>query len=1134
MRRLRAFWSLFVSLLLSGFFSSARGNVLVVDHLIGPYITIQQAIEGAANGDTIEVHADYYYESLIFPPHVSLTLRSTDGRASTILDGGETHRMIESDSLDLTIEGFTFRNGATSASDGGGAIKFAHGRLTIRDCDFRNNVNHGNVMWREFGGAIYAYGWNYHIALENCLFKGNRTLSERDDCGGAIGLTSYLPHQPDPHAEVPEKAPSEIVSDVTVDRCTFIANAASGSGAAVYASEGVGCRIDSSLFVDLAGSETDFVVSEESSTGSCNIEWPYPSPLHQGTWNRTVSNKHQVQTVDPRICPSALETIHESSPAADLPGCGAIGTFPVGCSGPVVLAARPMILSPSAPQLLEVYGYDLDDAGSISLIGPSGQTVAGTDFTVNGTDLSARFDLRDQEAGAWTILVSTPQGEAAMDSLIISPIAVQGLLKGWLPTASVIEGTLFGEGLVPGMTFALRRHESVELYPVEVLQMIGTDSLRIRSDLSAAEDGIYDLDVLLPGGSAYTVEAIAYVGTPTPVLVPEDYATIGEALAHAPPCAEVRVGPGTYAESVTIDVPVRIVGVAGASVTTIRPPSGSRGIHVLPTAGPLTEIRNLTIAHGSAPRAHGGGIFCESPARIEGCMITSCSADGMGGRGGGIFASRGCRIIGNDFYMNSANWDDVPCEDGDPWVIDPGQGGVGGGLYCSSCLVEGNTIRYNNGFSCGGFVTDGIFRGNHVLEQFVDCFGRPNAGAARGEISGNHFDNDCGSVSPYLLVEGPSTFAFNVINDVGGDLCNEPISFYFRGSIDFFRNSLAGAAVVACMSTDDNDEPPPGHFRMRDSIFYRPAHYYWCDCLTLVSGMNWDAPCEANNTESPRTEIPADSIDIACNILDPNSVWYFGSSCAECGFEADPVFCEVPHWMQGDMGLWYSEGSFDLHIALSSPALPQNRTTPGCVDTIGALGVGCTIVPVLLGEHSVAWIDESVRLHWELPADVSVNGFEVERAAGEEIKVITPTPLDPCHSCDFVDRQLPYGHGIVTYRLILLLADGTRQKVDLGQWDSDATLPRRPEMRPPAPNPIRGGACEIAVGLPASDRVRMEAFDASGRRVAVLCDRTLPAGWSRIRWNGSGQDGRPLPAGFYAIRLNARGATSTRKVMVIR
>ncbi len=214
-------------------------------------------------------------------------------------------------------------------------------------------------------------------------------------------------------------------------------------------------------------------------------------------------------------------------------------------------------------------------------------------------------------------------------------------------------------------------------------------------------------------------------------------------------------------------------------------------------------------------------------------------------------------------------------------------------------------------------------------------------GSTRGEITSNYFDNECGAGEPYMLIEGPAVVAYNIGNDIVWDMCSYPAIIYLRGSIDFIRNTLWSVSVEACLTTDDDGEAPPGHFRMRDNILSTNG-------VQLVAGTGSEE-CRFNNTESPRTPIPVDSIDVACNLLDSCNFSYLGNPCAACGFQGQPMFCELPQLVwNDDPGYWYPVGDFDLHINVASEALPQNRTVPACLDTLGALGVACGDTPVLI------------------------------------------------------------------------------------------------------------------------------------------------------------------------------------------
>lgn len=83
-------------------------------------------------------------------------------------------------------------------------------------------------------------------------------------------------------------------------------------------------------------------------------------------------------------------------------------------------------------------------------------------------------------------------------------------------------------------------------------------------------------------------------------------------------------------------------------------------------------------------------------------------------------------------------------------------------------------------------------------------------------------------------------------------------------------------------------------------------------------------------------------------------------------------------------------------------------------------------------------------------------------------------------------------------------------------------------LEPNVPNPFREETT-IPYRLPAEGPVTLAAYDALGRRVAVLVDAVQPAGAHRTAFDAAG-----LPGGVYLVRLDAAGLSATRRVLVVR
>lgn len=97
-----------------------------------------------------------------------------------------------------------------------------------------------------------------------------------------------------------------------------------------------------------------------------------------------------------------------------------------------------------------------------------------------------------------------------------------------------------------------------------------------------------------------------------------------------------------------------------------------------------------------------------------------------------------------------------------------------------------------------------------------------------------------------------------------------------------------------------------------------------------------------------------------------------------------------------------------------------------------------------------------------------------------------------------------------------------------------AVAPSGPRMLESArPNPFTPST-EISYTLPEAGRVRLAAYDAAGRQVAVLADGAQAAGRHTARWNGHDAAGNALPAGVYLVRLEAGGWMTSRKLVIAR
>jgi hypothetical protein len=83
------------------------------------------------------------------------------------------------------------------------------------------------------------------------------------------------------------------------------------------------------------------------------------------------------------------------------------------------------------------------------------------------------------------------------------------------------------------------------------------------------------------------------------------------------------------------------------------------------------------------------------------------------------------------------------------------------------------------------------------------------------------------------------------------------------------------------------------------------------------------------------------------------------------------------------------------------------------------------------------------------------------------------------------------------------------------------------------PNPFNP-TTRLHFNAPRAGNARLEIFDPSGRRVAVLLDGPVAAGSHTLDWRAEDDQGRGLPSGLYLSRLTLNGEACQSKMMLLR
>ncbi len=155
------------------------------------YATIQDAIDVAVTGDTVEICPGTHTEQLSVPPGLQVTLASWSGDAlDTELDGAGTGTILYTRPMsEVTLADLTFLNGWAPVN--GGAVYAMSQRLEVQRCRFIDNSagqNGGAISVNSTVGGIPG-PWDVIIELEDSTFEGNFAGYG----GGAINAAANTP-----------------------------------------------------------------------------------------------------------------------------------------------------------------------------------------------------------------------------------------------------------------------------------------------------------------------------------------------------------------------------------------------------------------------------------------------------------------------------------------------------------------------------------------------------------------------------------------------------------------------------------------------------------------------------------------------------------------------------------------------------------------------------------------------------------------------------------------------------------------------------------------------------------------------------------------------------------------------------
>ncbi|MFZ4522185.1 MAG: carboxypeptidase regulatory-like domain-containing protein [Bacteroidales bacterium] len=183
MKKIQLLLSLFLIL-----FVPFKGFLTTI-HVPATFTTIQAAIDGSVNGDTVLVDPGTYFEHINLNGH-NIVLCSwfvTTGNAAyiagTIIDGSNTDRVVtvnQGEDTTCMIAGFTIQHGSAPLENnqtfGGGGIFILDSSPRVLYCTIQNNYAVG------YGGGLCLTGYFSVAKVTNCTIQNNTA----DSFGGGV------------------------------------------------------------------------------------------------------------------------------------------------------------------------------------------------------------------------------------------------------------------------------------------------------------------------------------------------------------------------------------------------------------------------------------------------------------------------------------------------------------------------------------------------------------------------------------------------------------------------------------------------------------------------------------------------------------------------------------------------------------------------------------------------------------------------------------------------------------------------------------------------------------------------------------------------------------------------------------
>lgn len=648
-----------------------------------------------------------------------------------------------------------------------------------------------------------------------------------------------------------------------------------------------------------------------------------------------------------------------------------------------------------------------------------------------------------------------------------------------------------------------------------------------------------------------------------------DHLTITSAVASASPTDTIEVGPGTYAESIDLYVPLTFMSTNGASSTVMDGLNNTHHLWFFNAAGSevigFKFINGFNSSGGGSIRAQGG-----AQLRVRDCAFENNRSNF---HAGAVFVrdfpSRvevdNCVFVGNTAVNN---------------------GGAATTILNGQLLFTNCTLVQNSTGGRGGAIAT---NDNSVLEV-VGCVFRANtsgfqAGALYiedtfGQITGSTFHAHTSPGDGTVRVYSSSGTAVNR-NIFSGETAG--YGLYYAGAVgahscNVFWNNADGAIGNAGLGTDDTvADPlfcnaPAGDLTISTTSPAAPAHSLCGQLIgalptacTIGSPPATEEPVilsilDVGNDEGRQVRVkwgksvydaPDDGIDVTgyavyrrqdaflkSSLPKPGSAGQAGSSTRAIALVGWDYLVTVP--ARGDSTYQYvaptlcdstGEGvcwSAFFVSALTPDPLEFFDSNPDSGYSID------NIDPEEPDDFSVAYNNSAGnRLSWTIPSDPEIVACNVYRGTSPDF---IPGSQNLVHSTAALFWLDATGNSQHHYKLTTMDDGGNESSPvapEIITGGPRERMPRAYALYQNEPNPFNP-TTEITYDVPRGGApVMLSIYDVSGRLVRRLVDAFETAGQNQVTWDGRDDRGGQAASGVYFCRLRTPRYDKTVKMTLV-